>query len=143
MRNGVLYKKLKTVKLLFVVPAQMETHVLYRYHDEMGHVGINKVTDLINKTYWFPHINNKVKDHVQNCLKCITFSPKSGPIEGFLHNIPKSSKPFKMVHIDHCGPVDRNSSKKHIFVVIDACTKFVKLYSTKTTATKEVIKALR
>lgn len=142
MRNGVLYRKLKTGKLLFCVPALMETHVIYRYHDDMGHVGINKVIELISRSYWFPHINTKVTDHVRNCLKCIVFSAKSGPVEGFLHNIPKPKNPFEMIHVDHYGPVDKNSAKKYLFVVVDSCSKFVKLYPTKTTSTKEVIKAL-
>ena len=42
-----------------------------------------------------------------------------------------------MIHID------KDSSKKNIFVVVDSCSKFVKLYPTKTTATQEVMNALR
>lgn len=143
MRNGVLYKKLDRKSLLFYVPTAMESHVLYRYHDEMGHVGINKVTELIEKSYWFPQLRAKVKNHIENCLKCITFSNKSGRKEGYLHNIPKPDRPFEMLHIDHYGPINGNDHRKHLFVVVDACSKFVKLYPTKTTATKEVIKALR
>lgn len=63
--------------------------------------------------------------------------------EGFLHNIPKASDPFELIHVDHFGPVDNSRSKKHIFVVIDSCTKFVRLYTTKTTNTREVISALK
>lgn len=142
MRNDVLYKKLDSGSLLFYVPEAMESHVMYKYHNEMGHVGINKVVELIGKSYWFPHIASKVKNHIGNCLNCIAFSAKSGKIEGYLHNIPKSVKPFEMLHIDHYGPIDRSTAKKHLLVVIDACTKFVRLYPTKTTATKEVIKIL-
>lgn len=142
MRNGVLYKKLSKNRVLFYVPLDMESHVLYKFHDEMGHVGINKVTDLIEKHYWFPQLKVKVKNHIENCLKCISFSSKSGKKEGFLHNIPKPDKPFEMLHIDHYGPIHGNDVKKHLFVVVDACSKFVKLYPTKTTATKEAIKAL-
>ena len=108
----------------------------------MGHVGINKVVELIGKSYWFPHIKTKVEEHIKNCLKCIAFSAKNGKVEWYLHNIPKSNTPFEMLHIDHYGPVDRNTAKKHLLVVIDASTKFVRLYPVKTTATKEVVKAL-
>ena len=45
--------------------------------------------------------------------------------------------------MDHLGPIDKRiSSKQHIFLVIDAFTKFIKLYPVKTTETKEAIKCL-
>lgn len=42
MRIGVFYKKKQGSSLLFYVPSDMEYHVLYKYHEEMGHVGIDK-----------------------------------------------------------------------------------------------------
>ena len=57
-----------------------------------------------------------------------------------MNNISKSTTPFDVVHIDYYGPVDNESTLKHILVVIDASTKFVRLYATKT---KEVVKHLR
>lgn len=58
MRNGVVYKK-KDGNLLFYVPESMEEHVLYKYHDELGHIGVEKVVDTISKSYWFPSIRKK------------------------------------------------------------------------------------
>lgn len=142
MRNGVVYKKLEKI-VLFYVPEVMESQVLFKYHNELGHLGVNKVVDLIGKSYWFPNIKTKVETHIKNCLDCIPFSAKNGKLEGNLHNITKPQVPFEMVHIDHYGPVDKNTAKKYLLVVIDACTKFIKLYATKTTATSEVISALK
>lgn len=142
MRNGVLYRKSQDGTLLFCVPEDMENHVLYRYHDEMGHVGIDKMTELISKSYWFPNIRRKSRDHIRNCLKCIAYSEKAGREEGFLHNIPKTTIPFDVIHIDHYGPVDKSRAHRHILVIVDAGTKFVRLYPARTTATKEVIRHL-
>lgn len=142
MRNGVVYRKKRGGSLLFFVPTDMQKHVIYKYHDEMGHVGTDKVTELILKTYWFPKMRDKVINHIQNCLQCISFSAKNRKNEGVLHTIPKSNKPFDVIHIDHYGPVDKSTQKKYILVVIDSCTKFTRLYATKTTNTKEVINAL-
>ena len=143
MRNGVIYKKSNNGSLLFCVPEAMEISILNKYHDEIGHVGIDKTTDLISKSYWFPKIREKVASHIQNCLKCIVYSSKQSKEEGFLNSIPKPNQPFEVIHVDHYGPVDNGRSLKHIFVVIDAATKFVRLYPTKTTNTKEVISHLK
>jgi len=142
MRNGIIYRKCNDGRLLFYVPTDMEDHILYKYHNEIGHIGRDKMLDVISKSYWFPNAKDKCLSHIENCLKCVAFSPKTGK-EGFLHCIPKGSKPFELIHIDHYGPVDSGRSKKHIFVVIDGFTKFVRLYATKTTNTKEVITALK
>ena len=142
MRNGVIFRK-KNDELRFYVPAHMENNVLYKYHDEMGHLGVEKTTDAINSTYWFPNLRSKVETHIRNCLKCIAFSPSPGRSEGFLHIVPKGKVPFSTIHIDHLGPIDqKNLIKRHILVVVDAFTKYVKLYATKTTSSKEAIASL-
>lgn len=86
----------------------------------------------------------KVKQHIGNCLKCIAYAPNSGKVEGVLHSIPKGNTPFDTLHIDHLGPMDKQCLiKRYVFVIIDAFSKYIKLYATKTTATKEAINALR
>ena len=82
--------------------------------------------------------------YLDNCLKCIEFSRPSGRKEGFLFSIPKGVKPFITLHVDHLGPLEKTSYKnKFIFVVIDAFSKFVRLYPCRTTKSDEVIKHLR
>ncbi|XP_036145206.1 uncharacterized protein LOC105831336 isoform X1 [Monomorium pharaonis] len=141
MRNGIVYRK-KEGKLLFVVPSSMEASLLYKYHNELGHMGIDKVCEMINRNYWFPKIRSKVGTHIANCLKCIAYSPKSGKREGMLQAIPKEGRPFEVLHIDHFGPVVKDSPKKHVLVVVDAFTKFVKLYATKSTSSQEATNCL-
>jgi len=50
------------------VPNQREDHVLYKPHDELGHMERDKMIEAIGKTYWFPIVKSKASDHVQNCL---------------------------------------------------------------------------
>lgn len=139
LRNGLIYKK-HAGKLLFLVPERMEKHVLFHYHNEKGHIGSHKMIDLIKDSYWFPDVKAKCEEHIRNCLKCISFSPGSGKSEGCLHPIPKGKIPFEIIHIDHLGPIDKNiASKKYILLVVDAFSKFVQLYATRTTDAREAI----
>lgn len=144
MTNGLVYRKVRD-RALFYVPSALESSILQKHHNDMGHVGFEKTVENVQNTYWFPKIREKVKSHIKNCLKCIAFSPNSGKQEGSLHEIPKDSKPFYTIHIDHLGPMTKQHSisKRYIFVIVDGFTKFVKLYGTKTTNTAEVIKCLR
>lgn len=90
-------------------------------------------------------MKKKVEKHLKSCLKCIAFTPNSGKPEGTLHNIPQSDVPFATIHIDHLAPASRSSSTKYryVFLIIDAFTKYIKLYATKSTNATEVIKCLR
>lgn len=78
--NELVYKKHEN-NLLFLVLEGMEKHVLFRNHNEMDHVGINKMIEIIRRTYWFSWIREQCEDHVHNCLKCISFAPASGKRE--------------------------------------------------------------
>lgn len=94
MRDGLVYRKDQNKKLLFYVPQPMECNVIRTCHDDLGHLGIDKVIGNITKVYWFPNMREKVKDHISNCLRCIEFSPTSSKTEGFLQNIPKDKLPL-------------------------------------------------
>jgi len=121
----------------------MEHSAIHKYHDEMGHLATEKTYKVILQNYWFPNAKEKIVRYIQNCLKCIFFSPSTGKTEGCLQNCPKDEVPFSTIHVDHYSPIDKQfTSKKYIFVIIDAFTKFVKLFPTKTTNSKEVINCL-
>lgn len=68
------------------------------------------------------------------------------PVEwesGGLYNIPKGNLPFATIHVDHMGPLEKTGkSYRHLLIVIDAFTKFVRLYPCKTTTTEEVLRHL-
>lgn len=60
-----------------------------------------------------------------------------------MHPIDKGDVPLDTYHIDHVGPmVNTQKRYKHILVVIDAFSKFVWLYPTRSTDTAEVINRL-
>lgn len=142
MRNGLVYRKDKN-NLLFYVPTAMENIILRKYHDEMGHLGVEKTVSTIMYNYWFPNLRQKVEKYIRNCLKCLSYSPTSGRREGLLHSINKGNLPFDIVHIDHYGPVDKKLKiKQYILTVIDGFTKYVRLYATKTVSSSEVILCL-
>lgn len=119
----------------------MEHQILHKYHDDMGHLGVDKCIPTMMVTYWFPKMRQKMKEHISNCLKCIIFSPDGNKREMTLHPIPKGNVPFDTIHIDHVGPFEKTiSGKKHILVITNAFTKFVKLYACKSVEAKDALK---
>jgi len=75
---------------------------------------------------------------------CILAERKSGKQEGLLNPIAKGETPLDTYHVNHLGPLPSTKKNyKHIFVVIDAFSKFVWLYATKTTSTSKIVIRLR
>lgn len=142
IHDSLLYRK-KGEKLLFYVPISLEDNVIRKFH-EIGHVGINRTVEQITRSYWFPNLTKKVTEFIQKCLKCMIFQPKDGKKEGLIHLFDKYEIPFHTVHVDHLGPLELTKKGfRHILVIVDGFSKFVKFYATKRTDSKEVIKHLR
>lgn len=143
VRDNLVFRKYKN-RLLLYVPANMEESIFYKYHDGLGHFGVDKVCELVKRSYWFPKLRPKLQDHIAKCVTCIAFNPKQKKLDGPLHLVDKSNVPFRTVHIDHLGPLEKTKGKnEHILAVIDAFTKYVKFYPTKTTNSREVLKHLK
>lgn len=143
MRNGVVYRKKKD-GILFYVPESMEYQIIHSCHDEVGHIGTDKTIELISRSYWFPKLRKKVQEYITNCLKCILFSVASGKSEGTLKIIDKGDRPLRMLNIDHFGPLEKTENGyRHIFLIVDAFSKFTWLHSVKTTGSQEAVKKLK
>lgn len=77
-------------------------------------------------------------------LHCILVERKHGKQEGFLNPIEKGIVPLDTLHIDYLGPLpSTKESYQYIFAVIDAFSKFIWLYATRSTDTAEVIVRLK
>lgn len=143
LSNGIVFKKSSTGVELLYVPNEMEENVIRLAHESVGHQGVEKTKDYLLRCYWMPQLGRKIEKHIQNCLNCIMYASPARSSQKPLHMIPKIPLPFDTIHLDHFGPLPSIKSKrKHILVIIDAFTKFVKLYPTNSTSTKEVNCAL-
>ncbi|KAL6419184.1 hypothetical protein ACFW04_014057 [Cataglyphis niger] len=89
-------------------------------------------------------MRTQVKEYIDKCLRCLFYLAPSGKIKGELYIYDNGTKPFNTLYIDHYGPLKKEKNGyTHIFIVIDAFTKFVVLYPVKSTATKETIIVLK
>ncbi|KAH0809697.1 hypothetical protein GEV33_013094 [Tenebrio molitor] len=103
LNNGLIYRK-QGENLLFYVPKSMEYNVISDSHNVMGHQGVNKTMEYVKRVYWFPELKDKVQNFIKNCLKCITYSPKSGKVEGKLHCPEKEDQGIQLVLIATATP---------------------------------------
>lgn len=129
MHNGIFYKRNRENRLLFYVPREMEHQLIGHVHEKIGHFSSTKCYDKLRETYWFPCMKDKIDNFIKNCIKCIMHSAPPRSTERALYSIPKNPIPFDTIHLVHFGPLPSVASKrKHLLVVVDAFTKYVRLY---------------
>ncbi|XP_037976041.2 uncharacterized protein K02A2.6 [Plutella xylostella] len=140
IENDLIYKG---VEKKLVIPDIMETEIIKRAH-EIGHFGKKKTMDIIDKDYYIKDLAKKIDRVILGCVPCILASKKEGKQEGFLSPIDKGELPLETLHIDHLGPLDATKKMyNYILTVVDAFTKFVWIYPTKTLTAKETVEKLR
>jgi len=138
IENDLLYEVRDDRKLL-IIPKDMQKELIRNAH-YVGHFGVKKVVELLDREYSISNVREKVEHFIWNCVPCILINRKQGKQEGFLNKIDKGDLPLHTWHIDFLGPlINTPRGYKHILVIIDAFTKFCWLFPTKSTTSKEVV----
>ncbi|CAL1672060.1 unnamed protein product [Lasius platythorax] len=140
--DGLVFKK-GTEKSRFVVPEAMISNIIRYYHDNMAHCGLEKTIKGIMVNYWFPSLKKRVHNYIDNCVICLLANSSVNSREGELQITDSPTYPFHIFHADHFGPIkETRDGFKHIFLVIDAFTRYTWLFPTKSTGSREAIKNL-
>lgn len=102
LRDGLLHSQSKRssgeVIYQLVLPPVFRDVVLKSLHDDMGHVGIERTTDLLRTRFYWPKMAEDTEQYIKNCGKCVT---RKSPCQRAapLHQI-QSNGPMDLVCID-------------------------------------------
>ncbi len=75
IQNELLYRVSKSScgkeKKQLVLPGQFHQQVLYSLHDDAGHLGIERTTELVKDRFYWPQVTSEVEKYVQSCGRCM------------------------------------------------------------------------
>lgn len=126
-----------------VVPKSMRKAIVVRCHDLQGHFSTDRTVAKIKEKFWFPRMRRYVRRHISQCFECIYNKVPGGKKPGLLNPIPPGNRPFEVLHLDHLGPFARSKKKnQYLLVIVDNLTKFVRLFATRDTSVRLVLRAL-
>ena len=134
LRNGLLYKKCvsnnrETGYLQFVLPRVFRKQALEACHDEVGHLGIERMTSLLKDRFYWPKMESDIEEYVKTCPRCLKF--KAIPEKAEL-NIINVTRPLELVHIDFLTiEAPRKDKDVNILVVMDHFTRYAQAYITR------------
>lgn len=59
-----------------IIQFQILRSAFYMQHNIIRscHVAVEKSVELIKRNYWFPNMKKSIREYIDNCLTCISFS---------------------------------------------------------------------
>lgn len=123
-----------------VLPAEFRTVVLKSLHDELGHLGVERTTDMIRSRFFWPKMATDVEQYIKNCGECVlrkTPCQRAAP----LHQIV-STGPMDLVCIDFLSMEPDSKGISNVLVVTDHFTRYAQAFPTKNQTALTVAKIL-
>ncbi|KAK7884084.1 hypothetical protein WMY93_027207 [Mugilogobius chulae] len=123
-----------------VLPAEFRTVVLKSLHDDLGHLGVERTTDMLRSRFFWPKMATDVEQYIKNCGECVlrkTPSQRAAP----LHQIV-STGPMDLVCIDFLSMEPDSKGISNVLVVTDHFTRYAQAFPTKNQTALTVAKIL-
>ena len=123
------------------IPKHLEEKVLNQYHEDNGHMGVQKVFKTIKEKYYFPNLFKKINDRIEKCVTCQQriMQAQKAPIT----ETGMPPYPFACISIDLSGPYKETiSGNVYICSVVDIYSKWVEAFPLKDKTADSIIHVL-
>ena len=132
LKHGVLYKRSKVdarTKHLLVVPPSHRQRAMEGCHDQVGHLGQDRVLDFLRDRFYWPDMYADVVAYITSCPKCLR--RKSQPDKAPLVNI-ETSQLLELVHLDYLKIEPSIGNIENVLVITDHLTRYAQAFPSKT-----------
>jgi len=103
----------------------LRLRVLRNSHDHItaGHLGQNKMLELIRRTYIWPKLRTFIRDYCKSCTTCgRSKGPQHKPF-GTLKQLPVPERPWNSISMDFVEQLPNSGGNSAILVVVDRLSK--------------------
>jgi transposase InsO family protein len=135
LRNNLLFRYDK----LYIPECSYRLDIIKNRHDSLsaGHYGSRKTIELITRDYWWPKLDQFVKDYISTCGECLRSKSSRHLPYGPLNPLPTASAPWQIVTLDFVVKLPLSNNHDSILVVVDTFTKMAHFIPVKETITAE------
>ena len=134
--NGILRRKTNDYDQI-VLPHKHQRLVLQELHDEMGHLGSERVFQLATQRFYWPNMRFDIEFYVTKLCQCLKQRRPHIPSKAPLMNI-ETTQPFELVSIDFLHLEHSVGGFEYILVIMDHFTRYAQAYATKNKAASTV-----
>ena len=132
--EGVLYRAIQAPPsrdpvLQLILPKTLQAEVLTSLHNNHGHQGVDRTTDLIRQRCYWPQMWQDIRQWCTACERCTVAKASQPKARTFMGNL-LATKPLEIIAIDFTV-LDRTSTgQENVLVVTDVFSKFTQAYPT-------------
>ncbi|XP_072572259.1 uncharacterized protein [Paramormyrops kingsleyae] len=123
-----------------VLPEKYRLIVLRSLHEECGHLGVERTTELIRDRFYWPKMASEIGSYIKNCGRCIarkTLPQRAAPL-----NHITSDGPLDLVCIDFLSIDADQKGISNVLVVTDHFSRYAQAFPTKDQRAGTVAKVL-
>ena len=100
------------------IPKHIRQFIVTQYHDNNGHMGVQKTFDSIRQKYYWPNLFKEIHKYVSDCITCRTRSMQKAKLPLQETDIPPY--PMAKLSLDLSGPYPTTmSGNKYIVAFVD------------------------
>ena len=138
--NGVL--RCETSKYdQIVLPTKFHTLVYRELHDEVGHLGSERVFQLARQRFYWPGMRNDIDHHTTCVCPCLKQRRPNVPTKAPMTSIV-TTQPFKLISTDFVHLERSVGGYEYILVVMDHFTRYAQAYATKNKSAHTVVEKI-
>ena len=124
-----------TKNVQIVLPKEFHSLVFKELHDEMAHLGSEKVLDLAKQRFYWPHMAKDIQYYIQKKCRCIVNKKPNRQDRAPLVPI-KATYPFEIVSVDFLKLDKCKGGFEYALVICDHFTRFCQVYATRKKSSK-------
>ena len=113
-----------------VLPQKYHRRVYFELHEQMGHLGVERVLNLARERFYWPGMEEDVTNFVTKFCQCLKDKKPHIERKAALQPI-NTSAPFELVAIDFLHLEKSKGGYEYILVVMDHFTRFAQAYATR------------
>lgn len=143
-KNNVLYRRIvhmgnETFQL--VLPQTFISGVMKSLHDDMGHLGSDKVVSMVHTKFFWPDVNGSVRNYCKNCHRCTRARPELPKPKVKMGRL-RATQPNEMLCIDYLTLDKSSSGHENVLILTDVFSKFSRAIPTKDQTAETTAKVL-
>jgi len=92
-----------------------------------GHLGVKRTLELISRNFWWPKMEDDVKNFVKSCETCMRNKKSRYSKFGLLQPLDVPERPWKSIEIDFLCGLPPSKGNTVIMVVVDRFSKMIHL----------------
>ena len=122
-----------------VLPTAYREVALRGCHNEVGHLGLECMLDLMCDRFFWPCMAVQAKEHIRKCHPCLAFKPRQpkAPLKNIV-----ATHPLELVHLDFLCLEPGKDLEENVLVVTDHFTRYAQAYVTRTQMAQTMGKTL-